>query len=399
MLEQVQGYVQKRKWQPFRLKCGYYFAKTGRGAPLDYEKAQKFFDLAGRKSFGKSLSYLLDEGKFERFDFTGTDTWNFTEAFRCLKRSLVEELRNAGGMPQRDVRFTTPEKEGIEKIKQLGEGGQAQAWLAESEGHGEVCLKIMDKSNPDASAIDELIEEHDLLRKLDSSPYVVKCYEIFEDQSNLYAVQEVLHGGDLESLHAHCEEQGVDLTEEYFQDLFKQCLLGLEHMHRNATMHCDIKEANIMLKTTNLEFPSIAIIDMGLATACAGHCEAGGTPGYIPPETNKDGIWYPKGDVFSMGVTFFQLLSGMVPCDDPAQAGVFQEGARYISDEIWEKDVVYFTATRPIPTDKIADDYPGTLDWLPAMLEKNRHDRPTCAELLREPSFAHGGDCVGCCVL
>lgn len=137
-----------------------------------------------------------------------------------------------------------------------------------------------------------------------------------------------------------------------------------------------------MLKNTDLRNPQVAIIDFGLAHVCAGPGEAGGTPGYIPPETNTRHIWYPKGDIFALGVTFFQLLADKTPQEKIGKFGVFQEGFRTM------EDVVLFTATRPLPWHLVAGTYPGVMSWLPGMCSKEKKPRPRALGVLDSPFFS-----------
>lgn len=136
-----------------------------------------------------------------------------------------------------------------------------------------------------------------------------------------------------------------------------------------------------MIKNNDLRNPQLAIIDFGLAHVCAGPGEAGGTPGYVPPETNARHIWYPKGDIFALGVAFFQLLADKTPNEKLGKFGVFQEGFRTLDD------VVRFTATRPLPLHLIEKEYPGVMSWLPNMCNKEKKPRPRALQLLELPFF------------
>jgi len=189
-----------------------------------------------------------------------------------------------------------------------------------------------------------------------------------------------LPGGDFESLRKKAQTAGVPLTEDYYKGLFRQCLKGLSHIHMRCIMHCDIKEPNIMLKTTNIAEPHIAFIDLGMARVAAGPGLAGGTPGYRPPETNANNVWYPRGDIFSLGVTFFQLLANKVPDAHTGQLGIFQEGARSV------EDCVRFVASRPVPT-RLISKFPGTHSWLPQMMAKQRKERLVAVQILALPFF------------
>merc|ERR1711865_1020957 len=98
--------------------------------------------------------------------------------------------------------------------------------------------------------------------------------------------------------------------------------------------------------------------------------------GYIPPETNTRHVWYPKGDIFSLGVTFFQLLADKTPYEKTGKFGIFQEGFQTM------EDVIMFTATRPLPLHLISGKYPGVMSWLPDMCNKQKKPRPRALELL-----------------
>jgi serine/threonine protein kinase len=209
----------------------------------------------------------------------------------------------------------------------------------------------------------------------------MRAFDIFQDESCLYCVSELLRGGHLGLLRQNALSDGIELSEVYFQFVFAQCLEGLRHMHEKALMHCDIKEPNILVRHADYLRPQIAIIDMGMARNAAGHGRAGGTPGYMPPETMKNNVWYPKGDIFSMGVTFFQILADKIPDEAADKRGIFQEGAHSI------QDVERFVCSREVPMELIQDQYPGTVKWLPRILEKDRRKRPMSPQVLEEPWF------------
>merc|ERR1719183_688791 len=272
-------------------------------------------------------------------------------------------------------------------IKELARGGQGAAILASSAEYGQVVLKTYEKSNPNAGTIEEHIAEMEVLRELQQEAYVMHAWDIFQDDKCVYCVNELMAGGDLEALREKTSAAGIPLTQEYFRNIFKQTLIGLDHIHEHGLMHCDLKEPNVMIKNTDLRCPQVAIIDFGLAHVCAGPGEAGGTPGYIPPETNTRHIWYPKGDIFSVGVTFFQLLADKTPQEKLCKLGVFQEGFTGNMD-----DIVRFTKTRPLPLHLIQGTYPGVMPWLPGMCNKEKKPRPRAVALLDLPFFEGGDD-------
>jgi serine/threonine protein kinase len=211
------------------------------------------------------------------------------------------------------------------------------------------------------------------------------CYEIFQDSQNFYCIDELLPGGDLCCLREKCQQLGIPLTENYWQGVFSQSMGALEYMHRHAMMHCDIKEPNIMFKIKDYRNPVIALIDFGMSKWAASDGMAGGTPGYRPPETNETNVWFPRGDIFSMGVSFFQLLADKVPDEKTQRPGIFTEGAMSMEQVNW------FVKTRQPPWFLIQGKYPGVMSWLPQMLDKQWRNRPKAPQLLNDAWFNGAG--------
>ncbi|CAJ1449378.1 unnamed protein product, partial [Effrenium voratum] len=170
------------------------------------------------------------------------------------------------------------------------------------------------------------MDEYALMSSLDN-PHIAKTYEVFQDKSFYYLVNEPYFGGDLTKLGKNAYQKGIRMSESWWRGIFKQCMEGLCYLHSQGVMHCDIKEPNIMIATTDYEVPRVVLIDFGLSTAFTslreGVC---GTPGYIPPETWRTGIWFPRGDVFSMGIVFFQCICGLVPSKNGTVQGALVAG-------------------------------------------------------------------------
>lgn len=140
-----------------------------------------------------------------------------------------------------------------------------------------------------------------------------------------------------------------------------------------------------MFKTKDYQNPTIALIDFGMSKWSSSDGMAGGTPGYRPPETNETNVWFPRGDIFSMGVSFFQLLADKVPCEKTMAPGIFTEGAMTMEQVNW------FVKTRQPPWFLIQGKYPGVMPWLPKMLDKQWRNRPKAPQLLNDPWFKGSG--------
>merc|ERR1712007_164926 len=114
------------------------------------------------------------------------------------------------------------------------------------------------------------------------------------DMSHYYLLNEFYSGVDFTRIVQKARESSVGMTEAWWRSLFRQCFDGLQYLHKHALIHCDLKEANIMVKTTDYSNPQVVIVDLGLAQECVSEVShMVGTPGYIPPETLKTHKWYP----------------------------------------------------------------------------------------------------------
>lgn len=132
-------------------------------------------------------------------------------------------------------------------------------------------------------------------------------------------MSEPYQGGDLSSCVEKAQEAGVRITKGWLAGLLKQACEGIAYLHSQKSIHCDIKEANIMITgKDDWAAPNVIVIDFGLAQSfgsSTGPARTCGTPGYMPPEVWARGLWTPKGDVFSLGVLFYHIVCQRFPFD------------------------------------------------------------------------------------
>ncbi|CAE7567901.1 xpr1 [Symbiodinium natans] len=266
----------------------------------------------------------------DSFDLNGNGMLEEDEAKRITWKLLQQKRLEIGGRRQVKVPFSSVKGQGYTVVKELGRGGQGTMYLCTKWSwfrKSKYCIKFYEKADANAGGLDELMDEYMLMASLDDR-HIAKTYEVFQDSSFYYLVNEPYFGGDLSKLGKNASQQGVRMGENWWRQIFRQCLDGLCYLHANGVMHCDIKEPNIMIsKSDSFQAPLVVLIDFGLASAFTSHRQGVcGTPGYIPPETWRHGIWYPRGDVFSMGVVFFQCMCGMVPSKNGSVQGALVEG-------------------------------------------------------------------------
>jgi len=262
---------------------------------------------------------------FCRFDFNGDGNLDEDEGTELMLHMLYR-YRDATSQPVPGrvllggtIRFANP-REKFEFVQKIGHGSQGSVYLCRNNSsRQEVCVKMYDKSNPN-NPVEEITREFEILMNL-KHPRIAHVFDIFQDELNIYIVQEAYFGGDLRVLLQNAVNSGVKVNEPWIARIFQQILLGVAFLHKSRVIHCDLKEPNVMVTDrTDFHTPQVVVIDFGLCNQFHSRSRPGGTPGYMPPEVWESGLWTPRGDVFSIGVMLFSLRTGSHPFTDGAQS-------------------------------------------------------------------------------
>ncbi|CAJ1365396.1 unnamed protein product [Effrenium voratum] len=148
------------------------------------------------------------------------------------------------GRRQIKVAFSSVVAQGYTVVKELGRGGQGTMYLCTKRGWfqtSKYCIKFYEKADANAGGLDELMDEYALMSSLDN-PHIAKTYEVFQDKSFYYLVNEPYFGGDLTKLGKNAYQKGIRMSESWWRGIFKQCMEGLCYLHSQGVMHCDIKD-------------------------------------------------------------------------------------------------------------------------------------------------------------
>jgi len=142
-----------------------------------------------------------------------------------------------------------------------------------------------------------------------SHPNIVKIFDAGEEQEIAYIAMELLKGDDLKKW----TPKGSLLPVEKVLEYMEKSAEALDYAHKNGVIHRDIKPANIML----LEDGSVRVADFGIARIQESSKTATGTvmgtPYYMSPEQIAGKKVDGRADIFSLGVTMFELLTGERP--------------------------------------------------------------------------------------
>ncbi len=139
-------------------------------------------------------------------------------------------------------------------------------------------------------------------------PNIVNVYDVYDDEGIYFIVMELVDGITLKEYI----EQNGRLSMDKALDFSIQIASGLEAAHENHIIHRDIKPQNIIVsKNGNLK-----VTDFGIAKAASSNTLTSGAMGsvhYISPEQARGGYSDERSDIYSLGITMYEMVTGRVP--------------------------------------------------------------------------------------
>jgi serine/threonine-protein kinase len=197
-------------------------------------------------------------------------------------------------------------------VSELGRGGMGVVYLAHEESLNRyVAIKVLgEQLSDDPSFVARFTREAQAVAAL-SHPNIIQIFFIGEDQGRHYFVMEYVKGKSLLNM---VKEQGKIENPRAAQYVL-QAANGLAAAHDQGFVHRDIKPANLLISDKGL----LKIADFGLAlpaeavTRLTATGMLVGTPGYLSPEQCMGETLDKRTDIYSLGVTFYELLTGTMP--------------------------------------------------------------------------------------
>jgi hypothetical protein len=197
--------------------------------------------------------------------------------------------------------------QGFTPVKPLGSGATANVCLCERPNKEQVVLKVLkSEGSGDSDLLSRFVQEYFAASSIDS-PYVAKVFEHGFTDSHAYIVMEYFPSGDL---RARVARDRPSVEESLI--IIGSILSALVSVHAGGIIHRDLKPANVMFR----EDGTIALVDFGSARRDADPVAktlAGvviGTPYYLSPEQALGGTADERSDLYSVGVMFYELLTG-----------------------------------------------------------------------------------------
>jgi serine/threonine-protein kinase len=261
----------------------------------------------------------------------------------------------------------------------LGEGGMGRVYLARQTDLGrDVVVKVMHDHIAADTKFRDRFQRETLLMARFHHPGAVTLYDAsLSDPLGPCIVMEYVKGANLESLLARNGRMSAPRVGRIIGELCEV----LQAAHDEGIIHRDLKPANLMIVEPDTPRERIKVMDFGLAKLVEQeHARkvtdtnvdfAVGTPGYICPEQVRGEEMDHRGDLYSVGIMMYELLTGRLPFTGPGSM-----------------DILLAHATEPPPTFAQL----GLKGWVPREIEelvmeclaKDPDDRPQNARELAE---------------
>ncbi|MCC7257453.1 MAG: protein kinase [Gammaproteobacteria bacterium] len=209
---------------------------------------------------------------------------------------------------------------GYELVRTLSEGDVASVHLTRERATGRLAVLKVLRQVPDSGGekhFDRFLQEYELIARVDH-PNVVRIFDLGIADDHAYIAMEYCSRGSLKRRIA----AGMSGEQAFASMQVMAAALGA--LHAVGIYHRDLKPTNVMFR----EDDSLVLIDFGLAKQAqfkAGITGTGaifGTPYYMSPEQGEGNAVDQRSDIYSLGIVFYEMLTGRKPYDGPAAMSV-----------------------------------------------------------------------------
>lgn len=206
-------------------------------------------------------------------------------------------------------------------VGQLGRGTTGIVYKAVDETLGrEVAIKLLNPDLADTELMKRFRGEATTLAKL-NHPEIATIYELVRSETDLLIAMEFVCGETLGQLSARLGPMPPDRA----ACLIDRILAALEYAHRAGVVHRDMKPANVMVTALGVKIMDFGIARVRGAEHMTIEGSLMGTPAYIAPEQVLGHEVDGRADLYSVGVIFYRLLTGMLPFEADTEVGMLQK--------------------------------------------------------------------------
>ncbi|HIS26117.1 MAG TPA: Stk1 family PASTA domain-containing Ser/Thr kinase [Candidatus Pullilachnospira intestinigallinarum] len=243
--------------------------------------------------------------------------------------------------------------ERYEIISRIGSGGMADVYKARDHKLNRlVAVKVMKAEfSEDKDFIAKFRKEAQAAAGL-AHPNVVNVYDVGEDNGIYYIVMELVQGITLKD---YITRKGK-LTVREATSIAIQVSLGLEAAHKNNIIHRDVKPQNIIISVDG----KVKLSDFGIARAASSNTISSNVMGsvhYSSPEQVRGGFSDAKSDIYSLGITMYEMVTGHVPFDGDTTVAIaikhlqeeMESPRKYVPDLPYSLEQIILKCTQKSP--------------------------------------------------
>lgn len=214
-----------------------------------------------------------------------------------------------------------------EILEQIGTGGMSDVYRAKCHKLNRfVAIKVLKKEySEDKTFVSKFRAEAQAAAGL-THPNIVNVYDVGDENGIYYIVMELVEGITLKK---YIEKKGKIPYKEAVS-IAIQVAKGMQAAHSHHIVHRDIKPQNIIISRDG----KVKVTDFGIAKAASSSTITSSTMGsvhYISPEQARGGYSDERSDIYSLGITIFEMLTGTVPFDGDSAVAV---AVQHIQDSI-----------------------------------------------------------------
>ena len=252
-------------------------------------------------------------------------------------------------------------KEGViiggryEIMNRIGTGGMADVYKAVDRVlRRYVAVKVLKREfREDETFVQKFRSEAQAAAGL-SHPNIVNVYDVAEDRGLYYIVMELVEGITLKE---YIEKKGK-LTPKEVIGITMQVCSGIDSAHSNNIIHRDIKPQNIMISKEG----KVKVTDFGIAKATSSNTistNAMGSVHYTSPEQARGGFSDAKSDIYSLGITMYEMITGELPFDGDTTVSI---ALKHLQEDI-------------VPPSELVPDIPYSLEQIILKCTQKSPDR------------------------